>query len=92
MAADLSQTRQRIDEINQKLLALFEERQKLVRLVAEYKKENGLPIFDARREQAILDWAEKTGDPALSPYTRAFFETVMGEAKKYQQTLLSESE
>ena len=46
MNKDLSWCRTRIDEIDEKLMALFEERMTIVLDVARYKKENNLPIFN----------------------------------------------
>ena len=79
MAADLSQTRQRIDEINQKLLALFEERQKLVRLVAEYKKENGLSHFRRQKRTGDPGMGRENGRPrAFSVYEGFFLKRLWG--------------
>ena len=45
----LEEARKKINEIDAKMAALFEERMRAAELVAEYKKEHGLSILDAQR-------------------------------------------
>lgn len=52
---DLNLLRERINEIDEQMVALFKERMETVSKVAEYKKEKGLPILDRSREKAILE-------------------------------------
>lgn len=51
----LSEIRQKIDEIDNQLLPLFVERMKCAEFVAAHKAKEGLPIFNAERENQILD-------------------------------------
>ena len=44
----LEESRIKIDEIDTKMRELFEARMEAVRGVAEYKKENAMPIFDEK--------------------------------------------
>ena len=44
---DLENARDGINEIDRKMAELFEKRMNLVVQVAEYKKENGLPVCDS---------------------------------------------
>ena len=50
----LDDARKKINEIDQKMAFLFEERMKASEDVAEYKKEHALPIFDSSREDEII--------------------------------------
>ena len=45
---DLLEIRQRIDEIDNRLVELFVERMKITEEVSTYKKVNGLPVLDSR--------------------------------------------
>jgi chorismate mutase len=47
--------RAQIDVIDKELLRLFNERMDVVRQIAQYKKEHGLPVLDAAREKEKLD-------------------------------------
>ena len=59
---ELSEIRERINNINNEMLKLFLERMKLSESVAEQKKANGLPILDKARERQILaEMTEKAG-------------------------------
>ena len=51
---DLTEIRKEIDEIDRKLLELFEYRMKLSLNVAEYKKKEDLPVYDPEREKEKL--------------------------------------
>ncbi len=51
----LSEIRKKIDEIDSQLLPLFVERMKCAEIVAKNKLEQNLPIFNAERENQILD-------------------------------------
>jgi len=52
---ELKELRLKIDEIDTKLVQLFIDRLDIAVKVAEYKKENELPVYDPIREQEVLD-------------------------------------
>lgn len=52
---DLKQLRDRIDEIDEKIVRLFEERMETVLKVAEYKKQNNVPILNTGREKEVIE-------------------------------------
>ncbi len=54
MNMDLSDFRRRLDEIDSDLVALFLERMAVSREIGEYKRENGLAVRDASREEQII--------------------------------------
>ncbi|OTA20961.1 chorismate mutase [Xenorhabdus beddingii] len=54
MAAELSQLREQIDEVDKALLALLANRMNLVAQVGEIKSQLGLPIYAPDREAAML--------------------------------------
>ena len=47
--------RKEIDNIDKEITRLFEERMNVVLKVAEYKKENNLPIFHKGREAVVIE-------------------------------------
>ena len=51
---NLEEIRKEISAINDDMLALFIKRMELSAQVAAYKKANGLPTLDRKREEAIL--------------------------------------
>ena len=50
----LEQARKKINEIDEQMTKLFAERMQAVEMVAEYKKEHGLPVLDKAREDELL--------------------------------------
>ena len=61
---DLNEIRQQIDSVDNEIVALLEERMKLVTRVSAYKQRTGKAIYDPEREQALLD---KVGASVLNP-------------------------
>ena len=53
----LSEARKKINDIDAKMAQLFAERMEAVKTVAEYKKENGLPVTDSAREAEVISKA-----------------------------------
>ena len=51
----LSQARAVIDEVDAQMAQLFCRRMDAVRDVVAYKKEHGLPVLDASREEAVVE-------------------------------------
>lgn len=61
---NLTQLRNRIDEINDQLLDLLNERTELVEAVGREKDKQGLKKYDPIREQQIIEQLkEKIGGP-----------------------------
>ena len=52
---DLDIIRQEIDQIDDQIVRLLEERMHLVEGVVAYKKSTGKPILDTKREEAIFE-------------------------------------
>ena len=50
----LDDARKKINDIDIKMAALFEERMKASEEVARYKQENGLSIYDPVREEELI--------------------------------------
>jgi chorismate mutase / prephenate dehydratase len=51
---DLNQLRNQIDEIDEKMVLLFEERMEAVMKIAAYKNQNGIPILNETREKEVI--------------------------------------
>ncbi len=63
---ELETLRKRIDEIDDKLLALFNERMELVHRVGELKNASGAPIYRPERERAILERLKRQNNGRLT--------------------------
>ena len=82
---DLKEIRNQIDQIDDQLVKLFVDRMGLSAKVAEYKKQNTLPIYVPAREREILqDVAAKAG-PEMANYTRVLYSMMFELSRSYQQ-------
>ena len=83
--------RKEIDAIDQQLLALLEQRMKCSKEIVAYKKQHDLPIFQPRREQAVVYKSCQGVNDASKPYVISFMKQVMQLSKQYQQAFLEGS-
>jgi monofunctional chorismate mutase len=86
---NLNEIRKEIDQIDRSLLDLFQKRMHLCGQVAAYKKEHHLPVFQAEREQAILQKMEDLAEDGMKSEARELFTVIMDISKQLQQQLLS---
>ncbi len=85
----LEEARKIINEVDKKMADLFAARMKAVEMVAEHKKEHGIPILDiAREEEVIRKNAELMQDEALKSYYVNFLKYNMTLSRSYQHRLL----
>lgn len=86
---DLEQSRNEITVIDAELAKLFEKRMNVCRKIAAYKKETGLPVRDAGRENAlILKNRGYIHDPEIESYYVQFIRNTIDLSCKYQTKLL----
>lgn len=82
---NLDYCRNRIDEIDKKLIELFEERMEIVLDVAKYKEVNNLPIFNKEREDNVIRKnIARVKNEDLKPYTEEMLHSLMDISKEYQ--------
>lgn len=82
---DLSIIREKINTIDNQIVELWKERMELCRSVAEFKKENNLPILDTQREKELLDRIKSMAGDELGDYSVSLYETIMSISRLYQQ-------
>ncbi len=81
---DLNELRLEIDRIDDELVRLFVQRMEVSARIADYKKENGLPIFvPAREAEKLLDVAQKAG-PDMENYTQVLYSMLFELSRGYQ--------
>lgn len=90
---ELQEYRDKINAVDEKLVALFCERMRIAAGIAEYKKERGLPVLDASREAALLErvagLARERGEDMTAPVT-ALYERILEVSKEYQSKRIRE--
>lgn len=84
----LDTLRQRIDEVDRQLIDLFKERMEISAGVAQYKRENGKPVYDGAREREKLAKVSALAGENFADYSRVLYSTIMSLSRSYQEKLL----
>ena len=89
MESLLDKARKIINEVDAEMAVLFERRMRAAEMVAKYKKERGLPILDAAREEEIIRrGAERIADEAIKAHYVNFLKSTMKVSRQYQAQLM----
>ena len=81
---DLKELRSEIDLIDDQIVKLFGQRMDVAARVAEYKKQNNMPIYvPAREREKLQDVSEKAG-PEMANYTRVLYSMLFELSRSYQ--------
>lgn len=87
--SQLDQIRTKINDIDEKMAALFEERMHMSEQVAAFKRERGLSVRDAERERELIARsAACIGDEAVGSYYAQFLRKVIDLSCAYQTRLM----
>lgn len=90
MANKLDKARRIIDEVDGQMAELFIKRMRAAELVYEHKKELGLPILDAKREEAVIEKnAALVEDGVLRGYYIDYLKHLMAVSRAYQYRMQS---
>lgn len=90
MELDLKDIRKQLDAIDDQMISLFSQRMQLVAQVAAYKKEKGMPILDAGREQQIIErLADRAGED-MADDTARLYQTIFSLSRAYQARKIEE--
>lgn len=85
MEGKLEEARKIINEADSKMAELFVKRMQAVERVYEHKKTHGLPIFDEKREAAVIEKnAALIEDDVIKGYYIDYLKNVMEISKAYQ--------
>ncbi len=89
---DLLELRQQIDEIDSRIVELYEQRMDVSRRVAEYKISTGKKVFDRQREAEKLAKVKSlTHNEFNSHGVEELFEQIMSMSRKLQYRVLAEN-
>ena len=85
MENKLDAARKIINVVDSQMAELFVKRMRAAEMVLEYKMENGLPILDQKREDAVIARnAALIEDNAIQGYYIDFLKNLMALSKAYQ--------
>ncbi len=87
---DLQICRSEISQIDDQIVNLFQRRMALTKEVAQFKKENRLPIYDSERERAVLNRVTALAGEELADYTGVLYQTMFDVSRSYQHAVINE--
>lgn len=87
---NLDESRRRIDDIDNSLIKLFEERMNIVKDIAAYKKQKNMPVFHRGRERDIINRLSLQISPEMRVYTKMLYNTIFEISRSYQSKMLEE--
>ena len=91
MKNKLEEAREIINEVDKEMIQLFIKRMAAIKMVAEYKLENNIAIFDSKREDTIKNKnLDILSNKQLEKYYLTFLEGVLYSSKDYQKDFLEQ--
>ncbi|MBQ9940847.1 MAG: chorismate mutase [Clostridia bacterium] len=88
---DIKKLRSEIDEINSGLVELYKKRMEVSAKIAEYKRQNKMPVFDAARERELLNKVSEQAGEEYEQGVRVLFSMLMELSRSHQNRILSET-
>ncbi|MCI8285542.1 MAG: chorismate mutase [Firmicutes bacterium] len=85
---NLEDIRRQIDDVDSEMIQLFCRRMELVKGVAEYKIENGLPVLRPERENEILSRVSRQAGDEFGGYAEDLFKCIMRVSREMQQKII----
>jgi chorismate mutase/prephenate dehydratase len=90
MSNKLEEARKIINEVDEQMAELFVKRMRAAELVCEHKMEYGLPILDAKREEAVIETnSALVEDETLKGYYIDYLKHLMSVSRAYQYRIQS---
>lgn len=78
--------RKRIDQVDRSLVRLLNQRALLARRVGALKRRRGLPVFDGKREQAVLRHVIRASRGSLPTTSlRAVFRAILRQSRELEK-------
>ncbi len=85
MNKDIKTIREKIDMIDREVFQLLINRLNAVTDIGEIKKQEGLPILDENREQAIYDKIDSSFSEKEATFLKNIYQSIITESKKAEE-------
>ena len=85
MNKDIETIREKIDTIDKEVFQLLINRLNAVTDIGEIKKQEGLPILDEGREQAIYNKIDSLFSEKESTFLKNIYQSIITESKKAEE-------
>lgn len=86
----LDSAREEINRVDREMARLFLRRMRAVALVAEYKRAEGMAVYDPERERQVIEQNSALLPEDMREYYAAYQSGVMSVSRMYQEKLLSD--
>lgn len=87
----IEELRKEIETIDMEMITLFEKRMSVSSKIAEYKRENNMPVLDKEREKALIAKnVSNLSNKEFEEYYTEFFTGMLDVSKKYQHDILGD--
>lgn len=83
---DIKEYRNEIDSIDSQLIELFSKRMETAGKIAQYKRENNIPVLDRQRERELIDRVASLSPKELESYTIRLYQQILELSKSYQNS------
>lgn len=80
----INELRGKIDNIDNQIIELLDERFDVAKAIGEEKKKNNIQVLDSKREQVILDKVDLKASKEHAEYIKQIYIKIMEESKEYQ--------
>jgi len=85
MKLDIKALRERIDQCDDTMVKTFTQRMQTALEIADYKKENNLPVTDPARERAVISKVTARLDDAMAVNVKLLYNTIFDLSRAWQQ-------
>ena len=85
---NLNEIRSEIDAVDAEIVELFKKRMCLSANVAEYKRQNNMPVLDSSRERALFTKISELSGNEFEEYSRTLYSTILDLSRSYQHKIL----
>ena len=82
---DITALRADIDKVDKELVKLYTKRMELAARIGEYKKQNGIDIYDQKREQEKLKEVKQLAGDKYSAQAAELYSLLFSQSRKLQQ-------
>ena len=86
---NLDELRLDIDRIDNEMVSLFQQRMNVAAQIAQYKRENNLPVLDPQREREKLHSVSSKLPPELQEYGFALYSLIFELSRSSQNRILN---
>ena len=87
---DLNAYRKEIDQLDQTITESFSRRMAVAAEIAAYKKENGIAVYDGKREREKLLAIYNAAPDSDKPYITQLYSLIFELSRSYQTRLIGD--